>query len=51
MDKILTFIVNESNELFLLKGSDTDLQLEKWYVVTYGSKDYDLNKEEKIDKF
>ena len=44
MDKILTFIVNEFNELLLLKGSSNDPQFKEsfWYVVTGGY--------EKIDK-
>ncbi len=35
-EKILTFIVNENNQLLLLKGSDNDPQFHKsfWYVVT-----------------
>lgn len=38
MDKILTFIVNEYNEILLLKGSENDPQFKKslWYVVTGG---------------
>ena len=38
MDKILTFIVNEYNEILLLKGSENDPQFKKsfWYVVTRG---------------
>ncbi len=38
MNKILTFIVNEFNELLLLKGSPKDPQFNKsfWYVVTGG---------------
>lgn len=44
MNKILTFIVNEFNELLLLKGSPNDPQFNEsfWYVVTGGY--------EKIDK-
>lgn len=36
MNKILTFIVNENNELLLLKGNSNDPQFKKslWYVVT-----------------
>ena len=35
-EKILTFIINENNQLLLLKGSDNDPQFHKsfWYVVT-----------------
>ena len=35
MDKILTFIVNEYNEILLLKGSENDPQFKKsfWYGV------------------
>lgn len=42
MNKILTFIVNEFNELLLLKGSPKDPQFNKsfWYVVTGG---YEVN--------
>ena len=41
-NKILTFIVNEDNELLLLKGNPTDPQLKKsiWYVVTGSIEDY-----------
>ena len=36
MDKILTFIVNEYNEILLLKGSENDPQFKSsfWYVET-----------------
>lgn len=62
MDKILTFIVNEYNEILLLKGNENDPQFKKsfWYVVIGGCEDDNLNreetvkrevKEEKIDKF
>ena len=36
MDKILTFMVNEYNEILLLKGSENDHKIKKsfWYVVT-----------------
>ncbi len=45
MDKILTFIVNEFNELLLLKGSSKDPQFKEsfWYVVTGGYEDIDKN--------
>lgn len=48
MDKILTFIVNEYNEILLLKGSENDPQFKKsfWYVVTGGceKEDFDMEK-------
>ena len=50
MEKILTFIVNEYNEILLLKGSENDPQFKKsfWYVVTGGCEEYDFNKEETV---
>lgn len=52
MEKILTFIVNEYNEILLLKGSRDDLQFKKsfWYVVTGGCEDFDLNREETVKR-
>ena len=52
MDKILTFIVNEYNEILLLKGSENDPQFNKsfWYVVTGGCEEFDLNKEETVKR-
>lgn len=52
MDKILTFIVNEYNEILLLKGSENDPQFKKsfWYVVTGGCEECDLNKEETVKR-
>ena len=52
MDKILTFIVNEYNELLLLKGSKNDPQFKKsfWYIVTGGCEDFDLNKDETVKR-
>lgn len=52
MNKILTFIVNENNEILLLKGNDSDPQFKKsfWYVVTGGCEKYDLNKEETLKR-
>ena len=52
MDKILTFIVNEYNEILLLKGSENDPQFKKsfWYVVTGGCEQCDLNKEESVKR-
>ena len=52
MDKILTFVVNEYNEILLLKGSKNDLQFKKsfWYVVTGGCEKYDLNREETVKR-
>lgn len=43
MDKILSFIANEKDELLLLKGSPEDPQFKKslWYVVTGGCKKVD----------
>lgn len=50
MEKILTFIVNENNELLLLKGSKKDPQFKKtfWYVVTGGCEEIDLGREESV---
>lgn len=50
MDKILTFIVNEYNEILLLKGSKNDPQFKKsfWYVVTGGCEEYDLKREDTV---
>lgn len=52
MDKILTFIVNEYNEILLLKGSENDPQFKEsfWYVVTGGCEKYDLNREETVKR-
>ena len=52
MDKILTFIVNEYNQILLLKGSKNDPQFKKsfWYVVTGGCEECDLNKEETVKR-
>lgn len=52
MDKILTFIVNEYNEILLLKGSENDPQFNKsfWYVVTGGCEKYDLTREETVKR-
>ncbi len=52
MDKILTFIVNEYNEILLLKGSENDPQFKKlfWYVVTGGCENEDLNREETVKR-
>lgn len=52
MDKILTFVVNEYNEILLLKGSENDPQFKKsfWYVVTGGCEKYDLNREETVKR-
>lgn len=52
MDKILTFIVNEYNEILLLKGSKNDPQFKKsfWYVVTGGCEKCDLNREETVKR-
>ena len=52
MSKILTFIVNEYNEILLLKGSDDDPQFKKsfWYVVTGGCEEEDLDREETVKR-
>ena len=52
MDKILTFIVNEYNEILLLKGSENDPQFNKsfWYVVTGGCEECDSNREETVKR-
>lgn len=50
MDKILTFIANEKQELLLLKGNPNDPQLKKsiWYVVTGSCEKIDKNKEDTV---
>lgn len=50
MNKILTFIVNEYNEILLLKGSKNDPQFKKsfWYVVTGGCEKYDSSREDTV---
>ena len=52
MDKVLTFIVNEYNEILLLKGSENDPQFNKsfWYVVTGGCQECDSNREETVKR-
>lgn len=52
MYKILTFIVNEYNEILLLKGSRNDPQFKKsfWYTVTGGCEDFDLNREKTVKR-
>ena len=52
MDKILTFIVNEYNEILLLKGSRNDPHFKKsfWYSVTGGCEDFDLNREKTVKR-
>ena len=52
MEKILTFIVNENNEILLLKGSENDPQFKKsfWYVVTGGCESCDFNKVETVKR-
>lgn len=44
-EKILSFIINEENQLLLLKGNSNDQQLHKsiWYVVTGSKEDTDNN--------
>lgn len=50
MDKILTFIVNENNEILLLKGSKNDPQFKRsfWYVVTGGKEKEDKNLDDTV---
>lgn len=50
MEKIFTFIINEYNELLLLKGSPSDPQFHKslWYVVTGGIEEQDVTKEDAV---
>ena len=45
-EKILTFIVNENNQLLLLKGSENDPQFHKsfWYIVTGACEKKDSDK-------
>ena len=52
MDKILSYIINEYNELLLLQGSPNDLQLKKsiWYVVTGGYENNDKTKENTVKR-
>lgn len=52
MDKILTFIVNEDNEILLLKGNENDPQFKRsfWYVVTGGCEKYDSNREDTVKR-
>ncbi len=52
MDKILTFIVNENDEILLLKGNKNDPQFNTsfWYVVTGGCEKYDLNREDAVQR-
>lgn len=52
MNKILTFIINECNEILLLKGNENDPQFKKsfWYVLTGGCEEYDLNIEDTIKR-
>ena len=52
MDKILTFIVNEYNEILLLKGSRNDPQFKKSfrYTVTGECEDFDLNREKTVKR-
>ncbi len=50
MKKILTFILNEYNELLLLKGSPNDPQFHKafWYVVTGAQENVDNSLEDTV---
>ena len=51
-EKILTFIINENNQLLLLKGSKNDPQFHKsfWYVVTGSCEKEDIDKLETIKR-
>lgn len=51
-EKILTFIINENNQLLLLKGSENDPQFHKsfWYVVTGSCEKEDKDKLETIKR-
>lgn len=52
MDKILTFIVNEYNEILLLKENPRDPQFNEsfWYVVTGGYEKQDNNLENTVKR-
>lgn len=52
MNKVLTFVVNEDNEILLLKGSKNDPQFKKsfWYVITGECEEYDLSKEATVKR-
>ena len=52
MNKILSFIINEKNELLLLKGSPSDPQYKKslWYVVTGGCESIDVTKQDTVKR-
>src|SRR5574344_162676 len=49
-NKILSFIINEDNELLLLKGNSMDPQIKKsiWYVVTGSIENYDMTLEDAV---
>ena len=49
-EKILTFIVNENNQLLLLKGSKNDPQFHQsfWYVVTGSCEKEDIDKTQTV---
>lgn len=51
-EKILTFIINENNQLLLLKASDNDPQFHKsfWYVVTGACETDDSNKTQTVKR-
>lgn len=50
MNKVLTFVINENNEILLLKGSKNDPQFKKsfWYAVTGGVEVTDKNLEDTV---
>ena len=52
MNKILTFIVNEYNEILLLKENPRDPQFNEsfWYVVTGGYEKQDNNLENTVKR-
>lgn len=52
MKKILSFIINEDNELLLLLGSNTDPQFKRsfWYVVTGGCEPCDISMKETVKR-
>ena len=51
-EKILTFVVDENNQLLLLKGSENDPQFHKsfWYVVTGAREKEDKNKTQTVKR-
>ena len=51
-DKILTFVINEHNELLILKGGENDPQFMEsfWYVVTGSCEDFDSDFVESVKR-